>query len=396
MNDAVAGGTRTSRSAGPYDRLRVDQVGSLVRPEPVARALRERAAGTLEDSEWTSLVASAVRDVVREQVDRRLLPVTDGEFWRENFQQSFPASVTGYAGGVTSFGRAAKKSAGKAGESSYARRLCVSERLAPATNHLLAEYLCASRDSDDVKVTIIGPERIRQRFDLEGSRDVYGSYEEFLDDVVAIERKMIAEVVDAGCRYIQIDEPSFTAYVDGSSLDAMRARGEDPAERLQAAIEANNAVVEGFDGVTFGIHLCRGNGPGGVWHREGAYDAIAEQLFGSLNFARLLLEYDSERAGTFTPLRFVAPGTVAVLGLVSTKVRELERSDDLLRRIEEASRSLDSDQLAISPQCGFASSGDRPDLAMSPDEQWAKLETVRDVAERAWGAVRAGGDDALV
>src|SRR5206468_5588574 len=142
-------------------------------------------------------------------------------------------------------------------------------------------------------------------------------------DVVAIQRRMIEELIAAGCRYIHIDAPGFTAYADGPSLAAMRARGEDPQINLARSIAAEAAVVRGFDGVTFGIHLCRGN-QRSMWHREGSYDAIAEALFGGLQHHRFLLEYDSPRAGTFEPLRFVPKGKVVVLGLVSTKVPGLE------------------------------------------------------------------------
>ena len=203
-----------------------------------------------------------------------------------------------------------------------------------------------------------------------------------MGDVVRIERQMITEVIEAGCEYIHIDEPAYTAYVDPTSLDMMRARGWDPAAGLLLGIAADNAVIEGFPDTTFGLHVCRGNA-GGSWHREGAYDEIAEQLFSELAYARLLLEYDTERAGGFEPLRFVPKGKIAVLGLVSTKTSQLESKDELLRRIDEASAFLPVDQLAISPQCGFASGITGNPL--SEDDQWRKLELVRDVAAAVWG-----------
>jgi 5-methyltetrahydropteroyltriglutamate--homocysteine methyltransferase len=198
----------------------------------------------------------------------------------------------------------------------------------------------------------------------------------FLADVVAIERQMISEVVEAGCRYVQIDAPGFTAYVDPPSLERMRARGEDPARNLERSIRAENAIIEGFPGVTFGIHICRGNGPG--WHREGHYDSIAEQLFSGLRHERLLLEYDTERAGSFEPLRFVPKGKIAVLGLVSTKLLQVETVPALRRRIEEASRWLPLDQLALSPQCGFG-------MLVSEDEQWQKIDAMVQTATEVWG-----------
>jgi 5-methyltetrahydropteroyltriglutamate--homocysteine methyltransferase len=204
----------------------------------------------------------------------------------------------------------------------------------------------------------------------------------FLADVVAIQRRMIGELVAAGCRYVHIDEPGYTAYVDEPSLAAMRRRGEDPMENFSRSLRANAELVRGFPGVTFGIHLCRGN-QRSQWHREGTYDAIAERLFNELPYQRFLLEYDSPRAGSFAPLRFVPKGRVVVLGLISTKVPELEKVEDLKRRIDEASKYISLDQLAISPQCGFAS--DVVGNLLSADDQKRKLELVVETARQVWG-----------
>jgi 5-methyltetrahydropteroyltriglutamate--homocysteine methyltransferase len=205
---------------------------------------------------------------------------------------------------------------------------------------------------------------------------------DFLSDVVAIERAIVQSLVDAGCRYVHIDAPGFTAYVDPPSLAQMRARGEDPMQGFARSLEAEAGVIEGFPGVTFGIHLCRGN-QRSMWHREGSYDAIAERLFSELPHDRFLLEYDSPRAGSFEPLRFVPKGRVVVLGLISTKVPELEKIDDLKRRIDDAGRYVPLDQLAISPQCGFAS--DVVGNLLSEDDQKRKLELVVETARQVWG-----------
>jgi 5-methyltetrahydropteroyltriglutamate--homocysteine methyltransferase len=196
-----------------------------------------------------------------------------------------------------------------------------------------------------VKMTVLSADRISQRFAYERSTAIYSDMDEFLADVVAINRQIIGSLVDAGCHYIQIDAPGYTAYVDQVSLDRMRARGEDPNANLERSIKADNAMIEGFSDVTFGIHICRGNprtvdpGTGKVmpqWHREGHYDAIAERLFSELRHDRLLLEYDSERAGSFVPLRFVPKDKVAVLGLVTTKIAEVEPLETLRCRIDDA------------------------------------------------------------
>jgi 5-methyltetrahydropteroyltriglutamate--homocysteine methyltransferase len=210
---------------------------------------------------------------------------------------------------------------------------------------------------------------------------VYGSVDGFLDDVVSIQRRMIQELVDAGCRYVHIDEPGYTAYVDEGSMEAMRKRGEDPMQNFARSLRANAKLVAGFPGVTFGIHLCRGN-QRSMWHREGSYDAIAERLFNELPYQRFLLEYDSARAGSFAPLRFVPKDKVVVLGLVSTKVPDLESADALARRIEEATRYVPLECLAISPQCGFGS--DVVGNLVSEDDQRRKLARVVEVARKVW------------
>src|SRR6185295_8256068 len=206
--------------------------------------------------------------------------------------------------------------------------------------------------------------------------------DEFMADVVRIQRRMVEELARAGCRYVHIDEPGYTAYVDEPSLKLMRERGEDPDQNIRRSIAANAAIIAGFPDVTFGIHLCRGNHRS-MWHREGTYDAIAERLFNELPFDRFLLEYDSPRSGSFEPLRFVPKGKVVVLGLISSKVAEVESADDLCRRVEEAGRYVSLDQLAISPQCGFAS--DIVGNLLDEEAQRRKLELVVRVADKMWG-----------
>jgi 5-methyltetrahydropteroyltriglutamate--homocysteine methyltransferase len=201
--------------------------------------------------------------------------------------------------------------------------------------------------------------------------------------VVAVQRQMVDELVAAGCDYIQIDEPSYTGYVDPPTLERMRAKGDDPFKNLRRAIEADNAVIAGAKGkAVTGLHICRGN-RASMWHREGKYDAIAEALFGGLRYDRLLLEYDTERAGGFEPLRFVPKGVTAVLGLITTKTGTVETVDALRRRIDDAARFIALDQVALSPQCGFAS-GIAGNM-LSEDEQWRKLDVMRETARKVWG-----------
>jgi 5-methyltetrahydropteroyltriglutamate--homocysteine methyltransferase len=257
------------------------------------------------------------------------------------------------------------------------------ERLRLIQNTPLEEFRFLSQVARrPAKVTLIGPDRISQRFDLQKSKPVYADIDEFVTDIVKIEREMIRGLIEAGCRYIQIDAPGYTAYVDPPSLQRMRERGEDPKQNFTRSLKADDELLLGFDEVTFGIHLCRGN-QRSMWHREGSYDAIAERLLNELKHDRFLFEYDTPRAGGFEPLRFLPQGKVLVLGLVSTKVPELKKIDDLKRRIDEASKYASLEQLAISPQCGFSS--DVVGNLISEDDQKRKLELVVETSRQVWG-----------
>jgi 5-methyltetrahydropteroyltriglutamate--homocysteine methyltransferase len=266
-------------------------------------------------------------------------------------------------------------------------RLPVAERLRLVRNQPLDELrFTQSITNTPVKMTVVSPDRIADRFAWERSSAVYPTMDAFLADVVAIERQIVSELVDAGCRYVQIDAPSYTAYVDEPSRALMASRGENPDVNMERSMAADNALIAGFPGVTFGIHLCRGNTNANLPPpRQGHYDGIAERLFNTLDHDRFLLEYDTERAGSFAPLRFVPRGKIVVLGLVSTKLRDLETSDALKRRIDEAAKYVPLDQLALSPQCGFASRLGFSPNRLSHDEQWRKLEQIVKVADDVWG-----------
>ena len=376
------------------DILRADQVGSLLRPPTLKDAFERHGRGEISDQELRDAQDAAIREVVRQQETHQLPVVTDGEFRRLNFQDSFANSVAGFDATVNSAQNVEQRNAGgqpmqrwQSGQHAVGpaivNRRPVVDRLRMIRNVPLEEYrFAAGVASRPVKVTLIGPDRISQRFDWEHSRQVYAGLEEFVADLVAVQRQIVSELVQAGCRYVQIDAPSYTAYVDEPSLAQMRARGEDPVRNLERSIAADNAVIAGFEGVTFGIHLCRGN-QRSMWHREGSYDVIAEQLFAGLHHQRLLLEYDDERSGSFEPLRFVPKGKVAVLGLITTKTPRFETTEDLRRRIDEAARCLPLEQLALSPQCGFAS--DLPGNLLDEDDQWRKLDVMIETVRLVWG-----------
>jgi 5-methyltetrahydropteroyltriglutamate--homocysteine methyltransferase len=349
-------------------------------------AVARHEAGDIPVEALRAAEDAAILALVKEQERHELPIVVDGEFRRLNFMQSF-TDVAGFDTWMDRH-RAAREARRLAAEQGGVVTAPSAVALTPATEPLrlrrsqpLDEFRYAQSLTDTpVKVSLIGPDRILQAYS--SNRDVYADDGAFLDAVVGVQREMVAGLAEAGCTYVHMDAPGFTAYVDPPSLERFRDRGRDPEAMMRATIAAENAVIEGFDGVTFGIHLCRGNEQS-HWHREGHYDAIAEELFGTLRHDRLLLEYDTERAGGFAPLRFVRPGAIAVLGLITTKTGVLEDRDDLLRRIEEASRYLPVEQLAISPQCGFASGVEGNDI--TEDEQWAKLDLMLEVAREVWG-----------
>jgi 5-methyltetrahydropteroyltriglutamate--homocysteine methyltransferase len=372
-----------SESKQPLELMRVDHVGSLLRPRRLIDVFLRHGQGQASDEELRQAQDEAIRQVISAQEARRLPIVNDGEFRRVSFQDSFGSSVRGFKAPKNTLELQQRRSELDSEDSpALAGRKPVFERLSLVKNQILDEYLFARTVAKKpVKVTLLSSDRICQRFDYENSLSVYSGLDEFMADVIAIQRRMIAEVVDAGCRYVQIDAPGYTAYGDPTLLQQMRARGEDPMANLERSMKADNAVIAGFPGVMFGVHICRGNRPGGE-RRQGTYDALAERLFTGLNHDRFLLEYDDERAGGFEPLRLIPEGKVAVLGLITTKTGRLETADGLKQRIEEASRFLALDRLALSPQCGFSGGGSRG--FMSEDEQWRKIDLMVETAAQIW------------
>jgi 5-methyltetrahydropteroyltriglutamate--homocysteine methyltransferase len=360
----------------------------LLRPTYLKEARLRFDEGHISAEELRRIEDQAVSEAVLLQERIGLPVVTDGEYRRLNFEESFGASVSGFdrGGADTKFYAERAKSARplQREEIPEARRSVV-DRLRLVRNLPLEEFLFARRlATKPVKVSLINADHYRQRFDEGRPSSAYRSVDDFLADIVRLEREILSSLVGAGCRYIQIDAPRYAAYVDARSVQSMRQRDKDPVKELQHSIQADNEVVRGFDGVTFGIHVCRGN-RNSMWLREGSYDAIAETLFNGLFHDRFLLEYDSPRAGSFAPLRFVPKGKTVVLGLVSTKTPELEKIEELKRRIDDASRYLSLDQLAISPQCGF-STNVGGNLIREADQK-RKLEIVVETARQVWGTI---------
>src|SRR4029077_11173186 len=283
-------------------KIRTDVVGSLLRPQVVKEARVAFDDGKITADALRATEDEAVRGAVRLQEAAGLDVVTDGEMRRLNFQDSFGASVEGYDASRSTLKVYEQRVAGAApgrrwdiaqmhdAGTAVSHRRPAKARLKLAHNIPLEEYRCVSTVSKvPAKVSLIGPDRIGQRFEYENSTAVYRDMDAFLADVVAIERQIVSSLVEAGCRYVHIDAPGFTAYVDDATMAQMRARGEDPMQNFARSLKAEAAVIADYPGITFGIHLCRGN-QRSMWHREGTYDAIAERLFNELPHHRFLLE----------------------------------------------------------------------------------------------------------
>jgi 5-methyltetrahydropteroyltriglutamate--homocysteine methyltransferase len=370
--------------------LRVDQVGSLLRPPPLLEAFISFRAGAIGREALVAAQDDAIRGVVAEQERRGLPVIVDGELRRINFMQSF-ADVAGaerwqerWAEVLSDDSAGEVTSAARGLEPDFGRLPPITEPLRLVRNRPLEEFLFAQHLTPrPIKSTLLSADLILRDCLVAQSLGPYSTPEELLADIVAVQCRMLAELAEAGCRYVQIDAPNYTVWVDDAARAEAEARGESQPVSLNRAIEADNAIVADAGDSVSAIHLCRGNRQS-TWHRSGGYERIAEQAFAGLVHDRLLLEYDSERSGDFAPLRHVPADKIVVLGLISTKTAELESADDLKRRIDEASRYVAIEQLALSPQCGFASTirGN----ALSEDDQWRKLELMLEVADAVWGS----------
>ena len=357
-------------------KFRADQVGSLLRPEPLLAARRRRDAGEIDDAQLRAAEDAAIGPAVARQAETGIDVITDGEFRRRDFRTGFVDAVDGFTMSTWDMPWRSGEGVTKVPSHTWAAtgRLRPRGRLAgDEAAHLLG--LTAA----PVKVTLIAPGFLEDRFWKDGVTDrFYASRDEFAAEVAAITRAEIEALIADGVRYVQLDNPGYGAFL-GS-----RPHGDAAAfERMLATDIAAVAGVERPPGVTIGFHVCRGN-QSSMWMGEGDYEPIAERTFGSLPVDRFLLEYDDERAGGFAPLRFVPSGKVVVLGLVSSKTPAPEPAEDLRRRIDEAAKYLDLGQLALSPQCGFASIAEGGNL-LTADEQYAKLALVARVARTVWG-----------
>jgi len=241
-------------------------------------------------------------------------------------------------------------------------------------------YLRARTDHP-AKVTLVSAQQAAAYYDAEKSKGAYATIDAYLADLVDILRTEVDELVRLGCTYIQVDAPQYAALIDPGIREGYRQRGNDPDRLLDRCIELDNAVIGNHPGVTFGIHLCRGNNQS-KYYASGGYDPIAA-VFNRTRFNNFLLEYDDERSGGFEPLKNVPGDRTVVLGLVTSKKPKLESKEELKQRIEEACRYVSMDRLALSTQCGFASTEEGN--LLTPEDQTAKLRLVAETAREVWG-----------
>ena len=363
-----------------------DIVGSLLRPDELLTAQQERAAGRMTHTVFKAVEDRAVDEAIVLQEATGLGVVTDGEMRRLSFQSQMTQAVDGFGEwDIDAFLWGDWRGDDEVGNWKKERpaALGVTGKLV-RRRHLCAEeftYLRA-RAKRTPKVTLPSPGLFANFWSAERSGAVYPTLESFLADVLAILRDEVAELVRLGARYIQIDAPHYPLLLDPKTRSFYESRGWPLEKWLAFGVELDNALMADFSGVTFGFHLCRGN-QGSRWLVEGDYGPIAKAIFRNVHAERLLLEYDDLRSGSFAPLREVPDDRMVVLGLVTTKNRRLESVSDLKSRIREASTYVGLERLAISPQCGFATSVIGNNL--SAEDQRRKLEVLCAAARAVWG-----------
>jgi 5-methyltetrahydropteroyltriglutamate--homocysteine methyltransferase len=383
---------REATSAAP----RAETVGSLLRDDAVVRAARRSAPAD------NALLGDAVRDAIRLQEELGLDVITDGEVRRTSWAQT-PRFVDAFAvsggqkplnwrgategrfGAPRTIGAShlnASPTVSRGGYPAVTRRIATAKR----TGDMTAEYgFLARYATARTKFTMPAPSYHRRYWSPESAAAAgYDSPEEFLTEIRDYLRSIAHTLVALGCDYIQLDAPNYGSLCDPDTIAALRAEGRDPQAEMAFDAALDSSLFEGLrlPGITSALHVCRGNGAAGAWHSAGGYSAVSAALFPHLAVDRLLLEYDSDRAGGFEPLADVPDGTTVVLGLLTTKSPKLEYDADVLARITEAARFKPLDQLALSTQCGFASVP--VDNPVTPAEQRAKLAAVVRLARQVW------------
>jgi 5-methyltetrahydropteroyltriglutamate--homocysteine methyltransferase len=353
-------------------------VGSLLRPTYLVDARKQLEAGHITHAQFKAIEDRAVNEAIALQEGVGIDIITDGELRRYAFYGHLVDSLEGF----DKYGGWAIPFTDETGEQLVLKRPVVVERLRWRRSMCAEEWVfLRSRHSGPGKVTMISAQQAAAYYDPQKSSQAYPSRDAYLADIVDFSRREVEELVWLGCSYIQIDAPQYAALLDPQMREGYRQRGSDPDKLIDQCIEMDNAIIDGHPSITFAIHICSGNNQSKFYAR-GGYEPIS-RIFSQTHFQRFLLEYDDERSGGFEPLRHVPEDRYVVLGLVTTKKPNLEPADELRRRIEEASRVIPLERLALSPQCGFASTmeGNR----ISFEDQRRKLELVASVAREIWG-----------
>jgi methionine synthase II (cobalamin-independent) len=369
------------RSRPPF---RADHVGSLLRPPRLLRAREEHAAGAIGDEELRSIEDDAIREVVRMQEEVGLQSATDGEFRRASWHMDFIYQLDGI---TKEAGHIAVRFFNEHGELEFTpAALHVGGKLGVSRTIFgdAFRFLQHTVTSTVPKLTIPSPSMVHYRGGKASIDErVYPTLDEFWRDLTAAYREEVRRLGELGCTYLQLDDTSLAYMNDPHQREYVASIGGDPErQHVEYIRHLNEALAGRPEGMSVTTHMCRGNFRSS-WAAEGSYDFVAEALFHELQVDGYFMEWDDERSGGFEPLRLVPKGKQVVLGLVTTKRGELESRELLLRRIEEASRFVDVDQLCLSPQCGFSSTFEGNDLAY--DEQVAKLRLIVEVAREIWG-----------
>jgi 5-methyltetrahydropteroyltriglutamate--homocysteine methyltransferase len=366
-------------SAPVATRYRSEVIGSLLRPDYLKEAVEKHDAGQLGDEELMRVEDRAVLEAIGLQDECDLDVIADGEMRRKFWFDPLTASLAGYNPAVPA---PAIFTAGDQPGRELPLLPAVTDRLGPKQNLPLRESeFLAQHTTRAFKATLPSLSYASVLYVPGISDKPYPERVEYMEDALRLARQLVEQLVAAGVKYVQLDAPRYTHLVSEEGLENFRKLGIDTTTWLGEMIAFDNRLIAGFPGVTFGLHLCRGNHRS-MWSVAGGYDPIAEQLFTTLNVERLLLEYDTPRAGNFEPLRFVPQDKTVVLGLITTKEPELETDAELRQRIDEAARYVPLERLALSPQCGFAST--LPGNLITPEVQRAKLQTLGRVAKAVW------------
>jgi 5-methyltetrahydropteroyltriglutamate--homocysteine methyltransferase len=366
------------RTSPPF---RADHVGSLLRPPALHQARAAFAAGTITADQLRRAEDDAVRDVVRMQEETGLQSATDGEFRRAEWHTDFITQLGGIRQAdafntVPAFGAAQPLS-----YDAHGLEVTGKVHLAEPIFAGHFRFLTSAVTTAVPKLTIPSPSMAHFRADISASG--YADQDEFRADLARAYADEIAALAALGCRYLQLDDTLFAFLNDPAWRELAAGLGVDPEHQHETNLAVLNRALAGRpDGLTVTVHMCRGNYRS-AWFSSGGYDFVAEAVFSGLQADAYFLEYDDDRSGTFEPLRFVPPGKIVVLGLVTTKTPALESADDLKRRVEQAARYVDADRLCLSPQCGFASTVDGNALTL--DQQRAKLDLVVETAADLWG-----------